>query len=239
MGSLPHFADRNHAGQELARALAGYARHAQAVVLALPRGGVPVGFAIAQVLELELDILMVRKLGLPGHEEYAMGAIASGGVRVLNREAVVGCAVPDAMIDAVCERELAVICEREHMYRGDHPPLLLHGRIAILVDDGLATGSTMRVAVEVARTAGAARVVAAVPVGPPEACAALEDDVDELVCLSRPPYFRSVGQWYEDFSQTDDAEVQHLLALARHGQDKPQQAPAPAPASAPAGSARQ
>jgi predicted phosphoribosyltransferase len=208
------FDNRQHAGEQLAAALSHYAGHAETLVLALPRGGVPVGFAIAQHLGLPLDIILVRKLGLPQHEEYAMGAIASGGVRVLNPEAIEGFAVRPDVVEAVCARESAVIAERERLYRGNRPPLDLHGRTAILVDDGLATGSTMRVAAKVARRLGAARVVAAVPVAPAESCALLGDDVDEIVCLSQPPHFRAVSQWYRDFDQTSDEEVQHLLALA-------------------------
>lgn len=210
------FKNRQHAGEQLADALARYAGDPDAIVLALPRGGVPVAYAIAQRLGLALDIILVRKLGLPRHEEYAMGAIASGGVRVLNRDAIVGFAVQPDVVEAVCERESAVIAERERLYRGARPPLDLHGRTAILVDDGLATGSTMRVAAKVARQLDAARVVAAVPVGAAESCALVADEVDDVVCLSQPPHFRAVSQWYHDFAQTADEEVQHLLAQAWH-----------------------
>lgn len=217
------FNNRQQAGEQLAGALSRYAGRPYTVVLALPRGGVPVAHAIAQRLGLPLDIILVRKLGLPRHEEYAMGAIASGGVRVLNREAIVGFAVPPDVVEAACERESAVIAERERLYRGARPPLELRGRTAILVDDGLATGSTMRVAAKVARQLDAARIVAAVPVGAADSCALLAADVDEVLCLTQPPHFRAVGHWYHDFAQTSDEEVQRLLAQAwRSGQAPPE-----------------
>jgi predicted phosphoribosyltransferase len=214
MQSIPQFKDRSHAGKLLARELTAYARDPGAIVLALPRGGVPVGFAIARQLGLELDILVVRKLGMPGHEEYAIGAIGAGGVRVLQQDAVDEYGVAPAAVEAISARELKEIDRRERQYRGGHPPLQLRGRTVLLVDDGLATGSTMRAAIEIAHKLGAARVVVAVPVGPPETCDALESVVDELVCLSRPMFFAAVSQWYRDFGQTSDAEVQDLLAVA-------------------------
>lgn len=220
------FKDRSHAGKLLAKALAGYAHDPRAVVLALPRGGVPVGYVVARQLGLELDILVVRKLGMPGHEEFAIGAIAGGGVRVLQQDVLDEYGVPPRAVEAISARELKEIDRRERQYRGGHRPLQLHGRIALLVDDGLATGSTMRAAIGIAHKLGAARIVVAVPVGAPDTCNALEREVDELVCLSRPPFFSAVSQWYRDFGQTSDEEVQDLLALAWR-----EHPGAPAPAS--------
>lgn len=208
------FNNRQHAGRQLTAALSAYAGNPDAIVLALPRGGVPVGFAVAKALRLELDVLLVRKLGLPAHREFAMGAIASGGVRVVNQAAIDTFAVTPEELAAVCAREEAEIERRERQYRGARAPLNLHGRIALLVDDGLATGSTMRAAAKVARLLGARRVVAAVPVGAPDSCEALAREVDELVCLSQPLHFRAVSTWYRTFDQTADQEVQDLLALA-------------------------
>ena len=202
-----------HAGKLLARPLAAYAHSPDAIVLALPRGGVPVGFALSRALDLELDILLVRKLGMPGHEEYAIGAVGSG-VRVLHHEALEAHGVPAHEIDAIATRELAEIVRRERLYRGGRPPVQLAGRSVILADDGLATGATMRAAVEVARKRGAARIVVAVPVGAPDSVEALTAEVDEMVCLSTPMLFRAVSPWYKEFDQTSDEEVQDLLALA-------------------------
>ena len=214
MQDATQFKDRSHAGKQLARALASYAHDPRAIVLALPRGGVPVGYVIARQLGLELDILVVRKLGMPGHEEFAIGAIAGSGVRVLQQDVLDEYGVPPRAVEAICARELTEIDRRERQYRGGHAPLQLHGRTALLVDDGLATGSTMRAAIGIAHKLGAARIVVAVPVGAPDTCNALEREVDELVCLSRPPFFSAVSQWYRDFGQTSDEEVQDLLALA-------------------------
>lgn len=214
MHSTTQFKDRVHAGKLLAKALGAYAHDPRAVVLALPRGGVPVGYAVAHQLGLELDILVVRKLGMPGHEEFAIGAIGAGGVRVLQRDVIDHYGVAPQAVDAISARELQEIERRERQYRGAHAPLQLRGRTALLVDDGLATGSTMRAAIEIAHKLGAARVVVAVPVGAPDTCDALARDVDELVCLSRPPFFTAVSRWYREFGQTSDAEVQDLLAQA-------------------------
>lgn len=214
MATYPRFKNRIHAGKLLSLALASYAARDDALVLALPRGGVPVGFAIARGLDLALDVLLVRKLGLPGHEEYAMGAVAAGGVRVLNSAAIREHRVDSADVEAACERELHEIARRERQYRGARAGPDLAGRTVILVDDGLATGATMHAAVLAARARGATRVVAAVPVGAPDSCAALAPQVDELVCLSRPPDFGAVGRWYREFGQTSDEEVQDLLAIA-------------------------
>ena len=216
MSTSKLFRNRAHAGRLLAHALPAQLHHADAIVLALPRGGVPVGFAVARELGLELDILMVRKLGLPGHEEYAMGALGSGGVRVLQPHIMRSCGVTQAALDAVCTRELAEIARRERQFRGARPAPQLRGRTVILVDDGLATGSTMRAAIEVARTGAPAHIVVAVPVGAPETCAALAAEVDQLVCLLRPPAFTAVSKWYQQFEQTGDDEVQDLLSMAWH-----------------------
>jgi putative phosphoribosyl transferase len=216
MTEFRRFKDRTQAGELLARDLREYAGRADAVVLALPRGGVPLGFVIAQRLGIDLDILLVRKLGLPGHEEYAMGAVGSGGVRVLQPGVPGLLGVSAGQVEAVTARELAELQRRERAYRGAREPLALAGRTAILVDDGIATGSTMLAAIRVARGLGPAKLVLAVPVAPPQTLAVLEDEVDLLVCLSAPPLFRSVGQWYEAFDQTSDEEVQDLLAAAWH-----------------------
>jgi predicted phosphoribosyltransferase len=218
MAELRRFKDRAHAGQLLARELAAYARQADVTVLALPRGGVPVGFAIARRLGVALDILVVRKLGMPHHEEFAMGAVGSGGVRVLQPGVPGLMGVSAQEVEAVAARELAELERRERIYRGARAPLALAGRRAILVDDGVATGSTMLAAIQVARRLRPARLVLAVPVAPPETVRRLAPHVDELVCLSAPPRFRSVGEWYDSFDQTSDGEVQDLLATAWHGQ---------------------
>ena len=225
MAEFDRFRDRAHAGKLLARALRPYAGRADAIVLALPRGGVPVGYAIAQRLGIELDILLVRKLGMPGHEEYAMGAVGSGGVRVLQAGVPGLMGVTAAQVEAVTARELAELQRRERAYRGARPPLALAGRTAILVDDGVATGSTMLAAIRVARGLHPAALVLAVPVAPPQTLAMLEDEVDALYCLSAPPLFRSVGQWYETFDQTSDEEVQDLLAAAWHTREAERQQP--------------
>jgi putative phosphoribosyl transferase len=216
MADIHHFKNRTEAGRLLAKRLGEYARRPDAVVLALPRGGVPVGFAVAQRLGIALDILIVRKLGMPGHEEFAMGAVGSGGVRVLQSgvPGLMGVTAHD--VDLVTARELAELQRRERAYLGGRPPLDLAGRSVILVDDGVATGSTMLAAIEVARKLGPRTLVLAVPVAPPDTAAALAARVDDLVCLSTPLQFRSVGQWYETFGQTSDEEVQDLLATAWH-----------------------
>lgn len=216
MGDLRHFKNRAEAGRLLAKQLGEYARRPDAIVLALPRGGVPVGFAVAHQLGIALDIVVVRKLGMPGHEEFAMGAVGSGGVRVLQPGVPGLMGVGAREVDAVTAREVAEVQRRERAYRGGRPPLDLAGRSAILVDDGVATGSTMLAAIEVARRLGPRTLVLAVPVAPPDTAAALAARVDEFVCLSTPPLFRSVGQWYDAFDQTSDEEVQDLLATAWH-----------------------
>lgn len=202
----------------LALSLNVYARHPGALVLALPRGGVPVGFAIAHALEIPLDILLVRKLGLPGHEEYAMGAIASGGLRVVQTGLLEQLGVPMHVVDDVAQCELRELERRELLYRGNRPPVQLGGRIVILVDDGLATGSTMLAAVQALRKKMPARVIVAVPVAASDTCEMLNAEVDEIICLRTPEPFYAVGIWYEDFGQTTDQEVKSLLDAAEKEQ---------------------
>jgi predicted phosphoribosyltransferase len=205
------FADRREAGRELATRLRQYAGRDNVVVLALPRGGVPVGFEVADALDAPLDIFLVRKLGLPGHPELAMGAIASGGVRVLNDEVVRWYGVPDNAIDFVARQEQTELERREREYRQGRPMIDLGGKTVILVDDGLATGSTMKAAVQAVRRHEPARVVVAAPVGAPSSCEELKDTADETFCARVPEGFSAVGQWYYDFSQTTDEEVRQLL----------------------------
>ncbi len=219
MTTLKPFKNRVHAGKQLALALHDYAHKSDAIVLALPRGGVPVGFAVAQSLGLALDILLVRKLGMPGQEEFAVGAVGSGGIRVLQREWVLQAGINADTLEAMCAREQAEIARRERHYRGARPSPQLAGRTVILVDDGLATGSTMRAAIAVAQTCEPARIVVAVPVGAADSCAALEPEVDQLICLIRPTVFRAVSQWYRQFDQTCDDEVIDLLARAWREQE--------------------
>ena len=210
-GSIRPFADRREAGLELAGRLAAYHGQPGVVVLALPRGGVPVAFEIAEALDAPLDIFLVRKLGMPGHEEYAIGAIASGGVRVLSDDVIRWHGVPDSQIEAIALQELAELQRREREYRQGRALTDLRGRTVILVDDGLATGSTMRAAVQAVRMHEPSRVVVAVPVGAPSTCAEFSTLADEIVCARMPEPFSAVGLWYLDFSQTTDEEVQTLL----------------------------
>jgi putative phosphoribosyl transferase len=221
MADVRRFRNRAQAGKLLAKALGAYAHQPDAIVLALPRGGVPVAFAVAMTLALELDILLVRKLGLPRQPEYAIGAIGSGGVLVLQPGVPGLMGVTQEQIDAIAARELLEIERRTRLYRGGRAPPRLAGRTAIIVDDGIATGSTMLAAVEVARRHGAGRVVVAAPVAPPDTLKALEAQADELVCLASPLYFRAVSQWYDTFDQTSDEEVQDLLAMAWRSQEEP------------------
>ncbi|HEY0858782.1 MAG TPA: phosphoribosyltransferase [Albitalea sp.] len=209
------FQDRRQAGRTLAQRLAGYAGRADVIVLALPRGGVPVGFEVAQALRAPLDVFIVRKLGVPGHEEYAMGALASGGVRVLNHNVVHMLGISEADVDAVTRREQEELVRRERLYRGDRPPPVVRGCTVLLVDDGLATGSTMHAAVKALRRQEPARIVVAVPTGAVDTCEDLRGEADDVVCVSTPGNFRAVSQWYEDFAQTTDDEVRDLLALAQ------------------------
>jgi putative phosphoribosyl transferase len=206
------FRDRAEAGRQLAEVLQDYARRDGVVVLGLPRGGVPVAYEVARALGAPLDVFLVRKLGVPGHEELAMGAVASGGVRVLNEELVRRLGLSAQELEEVIAREEAELERREAAYRGGRPRPDLSGKVAILVDDGLATGATMRAAVEALRREGAARLVVAVPTGAEESCAELRPLVDELICLATPQPFYAVGLWYDDFAPTTDDEVRELLA---------------------------
>jgi len=207
------FADRRQAGRVLAERLESYRGQADLMVLALPRGGVAVGFEVAHALQAPLDVFVVRKLGLPGHEEYAMGAIASGGVRVMNP--LPGLTVSPEAIAQVVAREQDELTRRELLYRGGSQAVSLRGRTVIVVDDGLATGSTMRAAVLALRQQHPARLVVAAPVGAAETCAMLRQDADAVVCAAMPSPFRAVGLWYRDFPQASDEEVHDLLEEAR------------------------
>ena len=184
------------------------------VVLGLPRGGVPVAYEVARALSAPLDVFVVRKLGVPGHEELAMGAIASGEVMVLNHDVVAATGVDGEQIDAVVQRELATLRQQEAGFRGHRPPVDLHGRVAILVDDGLATGATMRAAVGAVRDLGAKAIVVAVPTAPRETCDSLRREVDEVLCASTPDPFTAVGMWYRDFAPVSDDEVRELVGVA-------------------------
>ena len=208
------FRDRADAGRQLAANLTAYAGRPQVVVLALPRGGVPVGYEVSQALGAPLDVFLVRKLGVPGREELAMGAMATGGVRILNEDVVRALGIPEHVIDGVAEKERRELMRRERAYRDDRPPPDVRGRTVLLVDDGLATGSTMRAAAAALRKLRPARVVIAVPVGSADTCAELADAADEVVCARTPEPFYAVGLWYDDFSQTTDEEVHELLDRA-------------------------
>src|SRR5262249_28442697 len=210
------FANRTEAGRLLAEKLVNYAGRADVIVLGLPRGGVPVAYEVSQRLRAPLDVFIVRKLGVPGFEELAAGAIASGGVRVLNDDVMRAIPHADETIEAVTTRETAELERREHEYRDGRPAPELRDRIVILVDDGLATGATMRAAVKALRQSYAAKIVVAVPVGPPDTCHEIEEEADETICLSTPEFFQAVGQYYEDFSQTSDQDVRELLGAAAH-----------------------
>ncbi len=208
------FQDRTDAGRQLAEKLLSYAGRDDVIVLALPRGGVPVAFEVAQRLGVPLDVFVVRKLGVPGHEELAMGAIASGGVRVLNEDVLY--VLPDAqsIVEMVTAIEREELKRRERDYRSNRPAPEVRGRTVILVDDGLATGATMRAAAAALRQQGAAKIIVAVPVGAPGTCHEIRSVADEVVCLQTPGSFMGVGQYYEDFSQTTDEEVRELLAAS-------------------------
>ncbi len=208
------FADRSEAGRRLAEKLAAYAGRSDVVVLGLPRGGVVVAYEVARALGVPLDVYVVRKLGVPGQEELAFGAIASGGIRVLNADVVRGVGLDQARIDAVAAREQIELERREKAYRGDSPPRELAGKTVIIVDDGLATGASMRTAIRSLAAHGPGRVVMAVPTAPSSTCRDLESEVDEAVCLMTPEMFFGVGQWYADFSQTTDDEVLEALRKA-------------------------
>ena len=205
------FGDRRDGGRRLAEHLGRYAQRSDVVVLGLPRGGVPVAAEVSSALAAPLDVFLVRKLGVPGHEELAMGAIASGGVRVLNEDVVRAVGITERELDAVAARELQTLEARERAYRGDRGPLEVRGRTAILVDDGLATGATMRAAIRALRGLGAAEIVVAVPTAPRETCEALGREVDDVVCATTPEPFTAVGIWYRDFTPVSDEEVRELL----------------------------
>jgi predicted phosphoribosyltransferase len=209
------YGDRREAGRVLAGQLEAYERRPDVVVLALPRGGVPVGYEVARRLGAPLDVFLVRKLGVPGHEELAMGAIASGGTRVLNPDVVRALQIPPRVIDVVAARAQAELVARERKYRDDLPPPDVRGKTVILVDDGLATGSTMRAAIAALRHQGPARIVVAVPIAAPEVCNALGWEADDVVCAETRDPFYAVGFWYEHFEQTTDEEVRDLLERAR------------------------
>jgi len=209
------FSDRRDAGRILAGRLAGYAHRPDVIVLALPRGGVPVASEVARALGAPLDVFLVRKLGFPGNEEFAMGAIASGGVRVLNEPALARYGVPRQAVESVAAAEERELTRRERTYRGDLPGLELRDRTVIVVDDGLATGFSMRAAVTALRSLGPRRIVVAVPVGPMDTVEELRGLADEVVCAATPEPFYAVGRFYEIFDQTTDGEVKDILARAR------------------------
>ena len=211
MSRVNRFRDRRDAGRQLAARLQEYAGRADVLVLALPRGGVPVGFEVARALGAPFDVFVVRKLGVPGHEELAMGAIATGGARVLNEEVVARVGVAPEALDAVTAREREEVTRRERLYRGDRAPPDIQGRTVIVVDDGLATGATMRAAVAALRQQGPERIVVAVPAGSVETCGDLRTEADDVVCLITPDPFLAVGFWYEDFGQLSDEQVRSLL----------------------------
>jgi len=208
------FLNRTDAGRQLASQLSRYAGRSDVLVLGLPRGGVPVAFEIATALDAPLDVFVVRKLGLPGHEEFGIGAIASGGVRVVDDSVLRAYGVDEETLNRITERERRELERRERLYRDDRPFPSAADRVVILVDDGLATGSTMRAAVSALRAESPREIVVAVPVGAPETCAAMAKLADEVECLATPEPFYAVGLWYEDFEQTDDDEVHELLERA-------------------------
>ena len=205
------FQNREEAGRILAAKLMVYANRPETIVLALPRGGVPIGYEISRALNLPLDVMIVRKLGVPGHEELAMGAIASGGVRVLNRSVIESLRIPPDSLEAVEKREALELMRREATYRGNRHPVSLRGKTVILVDDGVATGSTMRVAISALREQRAGRIILATPVAPPTVRWEMEALVEDFVALVMPEDFFGVGQWYEDFTQVSDDTVYELL----------------------------
>ena len=209
------FRDRTEAGRVLADRLAAYANYPDALVLALPRGGVPVAFEIAEALNLPLDIFVVRKLGLPGHEEFAMGAIATGGAHVLDQDLIRQLSLSNEIVERIVAREQRELERREQTYRGQRPVLDVRNRIIIIVDDGLATGSSMRAAIAALRKKRPTKLIVAVPVGARTTCSELEALADEVICLETPANFSAVGLWYRDFSQITDEEVNDLLESNR------------------------
>ena len=215
------FRDRADAGRHLLSRLGAYHGRPDVVVLGLPRGGIPVGYEVARGLGAPLDVFVVRKLGVPGQEELAMGAIATGGVRVVNRDVVDALHIAPDVLDRAAAQELRELERRERSYRGDRPEPQVEGRTVILVDDGLATGSTMRAAVQALRQQRPARIVVAVPVAASATCEELRREVEDVVCFATPEPFMAVGRFYDDFSQTTDEEVHDLLASARAGDESP------------------
>lgn len=209
------YQDRVEAGLALASVLKKYRNRKDALLLALPRGGVPVAYQVAEALHLPLDVFLVRKLGLPGHEELAMGALAQGNGIVFNSEIIEAYHLGNREIERAVQRERKELARREQAYRSGMPPLEVQGKILLLVDDGLATGATMRAAVQALRKQNPATIVVAVPVAPPEVCEDLQREADEVVCPRRPTFFSAIGQWYEDFDQTSDEEVRALLNLSK------------------------
>ena len=212
---MARFRDRRDAGRILVSELLHYANQSDVIILALPRGGVPVAYEVALALNVPMEIFIVRKLGLPGHEELAIGAIASGGIRVVNEDIIRMLKISEEVIDRVAQRELQELRRREQLYRGDHPAPEIRDRIAILIDDGLATGASMRAAVAGLRAQSPKRIVVAVPTAAPETCADFKAEVDEVVCAITPEPFLGVGRWYEDFSQTTDEGVGLFLEDSR------------------------
>ncbi len=214
------FQNRSDAGRKLAEKLTEYANRNDVLILALPRGGVPVAFEVAERLGAPFDVFLVRKLGVPGHEELAMGAIASGGVRVLNHRTIDYLRIPDAAIDAVAEEEQRELTRREKAYRDNRPAPEIRGKTVILIDDGLATGATMRAAAVALKQMRPAKIIVAVPVASDETCREFEQEVDAVICANTPEPFYGVGLWYHDFSQTTDDEVRELLQIAGHNSQK-------------------
>jgi predicted phosphoribosyltransferase len=215
---MPLFRDRRDAGRVLAEKVRPKVHSPNALVLALPRGGVPVGFEVARALPAELDVFLVRKLGVPGEEELAIGAIASGGIRVLNQDLIDYLRIPGALLEQLTTREQQELGRRERLYREGRPSIPVRNRTVVLVDDGLATGASMLAASRALRPQGAHRIIAAVPVAARQTCEEVRKEVDEMVCAATPHPFAAVGMWYEDFSQTTDEEVRDLLQQAAHPQ---------------------
>lgn len=213
---MNRFKNRMEAGRFLAMRLSNFANRADVLVLALPRGGVPVAYEVAAALNVPMDVFLVRKLGVPGHQELAMGAIATGDVRVLNDDVVRYLGIPDEVIDAVAAQEQEELERRAQLYRGDRPARPVQNRVVILVDDGLATGSTMRAAALALRQQHPAAIVVAVPVASSQTCEEFRAEVDDVICALTPEPFYAVGLWYEDFDQTTDAEVRDLMARAEN-----------------------
>jgi predicted phosphoribosyltransferase len=211
---MSFFNDRIDAGKRLAERLSEYANREDVLILALPRGGVPVAFEVAKELNVKMDIFIVRKLGVPGNEELAMGAIASGNIRVLNEDVIRSFRIPQKAIDEATANELGELERRERIYRKNRPVPKISGSTVILIDDGLATGATMRAAVAAVKTKNPAKVIIAVPVAAPDTCSDFGSEVDEVMCVATPEPFYGVGAWYEDFSQTTDKEVCDLLDRA-------------------------